>query len=38
LEDAIAWALDRYGANAFAIRHCPVSLAPVPVEETRAAS
>ena len=38
LEDAIAWALDRYGTDAFAIRHCPVNLAPVAIEETRAAS
>ena len=38
LEDAIAWALQRYGEDAFAIRFCPVSLAPVAAEEARAAS
>ena len=38
LEDAIIWALERYGEDAFAIRYCPVTLAPAPAEETRAAS
>ena len=38
LEDAITWALDRYGEDRFAIRFCPVTLAPAAIEETRAAS
>jgi len=38
LEDAISWALARYGEDRFAIRYCPVTLAPAAVEETRAAS
>jgi len=32
LEDAIAWALDRFGQDRFAIRFCPVTLP----EEVRA--
>jgi len=28
LEDAIAWGLDRFGQDRFAIRHCPLTMGP----------
>jgi hypothetical protein len=33
LEDAIAWGLERYGQDRFAIRFCPVRTAPGMMEE-----
>jgi len=39
LEDAIAWGLRRFGGDRFAIRYCPVTLAPrLGVERGLAAS